>query len=278
MQNERRSKYTNIVFIIIVLISIVVLFLRATPYVSLVKNFVYYLAYPSVDATRQILTVTGSFADSIKSYTALHQENLKYRRLNQELSDRLRYYNAMKTEYDNLIALLQIPKIEYKDTVFARISAREPSQWYQWFIIDKGSAEGLRNDLPVLMLGKNGGLNAVGVIVETYQHSSKIALITNLLSVVPVEIKGKNINCLAEGTNSSTLKITYIPLNADIAKGDEVVASRLSSVFDEGTLIGVIENVSNKPSVDFKDATAKITFDSSVVDMAIILVPRKEAK
>ncbi|MDR2772442.1 MAG: rod shape-determining protein MreC [Elusimicrobiota bacterium] len=276
MRNEKNPRHTNIIFIIIVLVSLITIFLRATPAISLVKKFIYYLAYPSVSTAHQIFLHTGDFAESIKSYVSISQENLTYRRINQELSSKLYNYNQMKREYDSLMDALQIPRSEYKAIVFARISIREPSEWYQWFILDKGAADGLENDLPVFMLMKNGVMCAVGSIVETYEHSAKVVLITNLFSAVPVRIRGKNINSLAEGMNSIGLKITYIPFNADVAVGDVIEVSPLSAIFPPGTLVGVIKSVSTAPSTDFKTALADVVFDKNIVNQVIVIVGQKE--
>jgi rod shape-determining protein MreC len=150
------------------------------------------------------------------------------------------------------------------------------SEWYQWFIIDKGKSDGLYEELPIEVVNKDGELYAVGRIYEVYAHSSKVALITNPLSGVPVEIKGKNINCFAEGMNSGLLKITYIPFDADVAVGDEIIASNLSSVFAPGTLIGVIKDVSKEPSVDFKTANAEPYFLDETLNTIVVLMLEKE--
>ncbi|OEG70561.1 hypothetical protein ATZ36_04095 [Candidatus Endomicrobiellum trichonymphae] len=127
------------------------------------------------------------------------------------------------------------------------------------------------------MLNKeNDILCAAGKIIETYKTSSKIVLITNSISVLPVEIKDKGINCLAEGDNSSLLKITYIPPDADVKPGDEIIVSGLSAVFQKGMPVGIITKVSERVSADFKTATAKVFYAKNILNKAIILVPQKE--
>jgi rod shape-determining protein MreC len=277
MQNEKRAKYTNILFVILITISLIFLFARATPYIRFIKTLAYYIAYPAIDASHKVVSSANIYSENIKSLINAHQENLQYKKINRELSDKLRSYNRMRRQYENLVDLLKMPKIENSRSVFARVSLREPSEWYQWIIIDKGSEDGLYNELPVEALGKDGQICALGRIVETYSHSAKVALVTNLLSVVPVQIKDKNINCLAEGLNSSTMKITYIPFDADIVAGDEIIVSDLSSVFIPATSLAVIKKISNEPSVDFKTAEAKIIFDINDINVVAVFVPIKEA-
>jgi rod shape-determining protein MreC len=274
---NRKSRRTNLIFVVLLLAAMSLVFLQPSAFVRIVKSFVYYMISPSVTAANMVISQTGDIADNVKSIVYVHQENLKYKQENQQLIDKLRHYDAMSIQYNKLIDLIRVPAIQFTKTVFASLLVREPNEWYQWVIIAKGKNDGLYDDLPLEVLTKDGQLCAVGRIVETYDNSAKAALITNVLSVVPVKIKNKNINCLAEGTNTKSLKITYIPFNADVREGDEVVVSGLSSVFSEETPIGVIRKVSKEPTVDFKTATAEIYFEANISQEVIVLVPDKEA-
>lgn len=278
MREIHKSKYTNIVFIILLIIGFSFIIARSTPPVKLIKNFVYYVVYPNINTADQIFKSLGTFSDNIKSIVYIHQENLAYKKKNQELSDKLRNYDIMLARYERAVNLLEIPKIKDKKSVTARVSVREPNEWYQWFIIDKGENSGLSNEMPVTMLMDNGELCAVGRTVETYKNSSKVALITNILSAVPVQVKGKKINCLAEGFNSGFLKITYIPLNANIEVGDEIITSPLSTVFSEGIAVGTILSISEEPTMDFQTAISDVKFDYDTLYEAVILVPDEDIK
>lgn len=278
MRDNQNSKYANIVLIILLLTGFLFIAANLTPPVRLIKNFVYYAVYPNVHAANQIFQSAGNFADNIKSIVYVSQENFLYKQKNQELKDQLHNYEAMVSQYGRLSYLLNIPVIKKVKSVFTRVTVREPGEWYQWFIIDKGKNYGLYNELPVVSPGIDGGLNAVGRIVETYKSSSKVALITNLLSAIPVRVKNKKIDCLAEGFNGRELKVTYIPLYADIEAGDILLASPLSSVFQEGTPVGIITEISKLQSLDFKTATAKVLFDSDDLYEAVVLVPQEDPK
>ena len=251
---------------------------RLTPSVRLIKTFIYYSAYPTVGAANKIYSSAGSLADKFKEIINVREENIKYKQENQELYDKLRNYDAVQKQYESLINLLKITKVRGTISVFARISAREADEWYQWFIIDKGSSEGIYNGLPVTMPDSSGSLVAVGRIYETYVHSAKVALITNALSAIPAEIKGKKIDCLAEGFGSHILKITYIPPNAEVEAGDEVVASPLGTTFPPGMPIARIISVSRETDTDFKTALAAVLFESNAVYTAVVLIPQDGSK
>ncbi len=278
MRDNKQSRFANLVFVILLIIGFTFIIVRSTPSVKLIKDFIYYAAYPNVRTANHIFQSAGNFADNIKSMVYIRQENLAYKHKNQELADQLRNYDAMRAQYENLADLLKIGKIKNTVTVFAKVAIREPNEWYQWFIIDKGKNAGLLNELPVAMMRDDGSLCAVGRIVETRENSAKVAFITNSLSAIPVQVKGKKINCLAEGFNSNLMKITYIPLNANVEVGDEIIASPLSSVFNEGMPLGVISSVSKTPALDFKTAVAEVFFESDTLYEAVVLVPQENLK
>ena len=276
MQDNQNSRYSNIVLIILLLVGFLFIAANLTPPIKLIKNFVYYVAYHNVSAANQIFQSAGNFASNIKSIVYVSQENNFYKQKNQELTDKLRNYEAMSIQYNELARLLDIAEIRRTKSVFARVSVREPGEWYQWLIIDKGLNHNLYNELPVAVTGPDGALMALGRIVETYKNSAKVALITNSLSAVPAKIKNKKIDCLAEGSNSGLIKITYLPLHADIEVGDEIVTSPLSSVFPEGMYMGAVTSVATQPALDFQTATAEVMFDSGSLYEVIVLVPEEE--
>ncbi|MDR0800102.1 MAG: rod shape-determining protein MreC [Endomicrobium sp.] len=277
MCRHQKSRYENIIFAVLLLVGFFLITCRFAPPVKLIKNLVYYISYPTLRTADYIFHSVGSFAANVKKVVYIHQENIAYKRENQKLADKLRDYDAMSEKYESLSRLLKLAKIKSAESVFAGVSFRSPDEWYQWFIIDKGETDGLYNGLPVAVLNKrDDALCAAGKIVETYRTSSKVALITNSISVIPVEIKGKSVNCLAEGFNTSLLRITYIPSGAGVGPGDEIVVSGLSAVFQKGMPVGVIKNVSKETSSDFKTATAEAFYETGVLYEAIVLIPRAE--
>ncbi|BAV58677.1 hypothetical protein AGMMS49953_00400 [Endomicrobiia bacterium] len=277
MCQHQESKYENIIFVFLLLIGFFLIAGRLTSPVKLIKNLVYYISYPTLRTADCIFRSMETFADNVKAIVYTHRENIVFKQKNQELTDKLRSYDAISEECNNLSRLLKLTKIKNIICVFAGISFGALDERYQWYILDKGGADGLYNELPVAMLNKENDILCVsGKIIETYKTSSKVVLITNSISILPVEIKDKGINCLAEGSNSSLLKITYIPFDADVKPGDEIVVSGLSAVFQKGMPVGVITAVSEGVSADFKTATAKVFYENNILNKAVVLVPQKE--
>ena len=90
--------------------------------------------------------------------------------------------------------LLNIKETKLSTPVFANVIVREPTQWYKSVIIDKGSKDGIEADNPVVAVLTDGQTCVFGIISEVYSSNSKVALITNPLFSVPVQIKDLNLN------------------------------------------------------------------------------------
>ncbi|MDR1474266.1 MAG: rod shape-determining protein MreC [Endomicrobium sp.] len=279
MHKTHKTRHGNLIFAVLLVFGLALIIGRSSSYVNLIKNLIYYIAYPNIATANNIFRSTVHFADNIKSMVFLYQENLAYEQKNQELEDKIRNYDIISKEYENLSKLLNLEKIKNTQSVFARIIAREPWEWYQWLIIDKGKNNNLKKELPVLVFNKKKNtLCAMGKILEVYKSSSKVVLITNPIYEFPVGIKDKGINCLSEGFNSNLVKITYIPSDADVKPGDEIVVSELSSVFPKDVPVGVIKEVMEESYVDFKTATAEVYFESNVIYDVVILVPQENMR
>lgn len=279
MNAYQKSKYENIVFVVLLLVCFVLIFSRSFGALNSIRPFIYYLVYPSVNIANNICTKTDGFAQNIKALIYSHQENILYKQKNKKLSDKLRNFELINQEYETLLKLVKLNIMEDTTSIYARIVVREPSSWYQSFIIDKGLEDGLYNELPVLVFDNiRNSFSVMGIITETYRTSSKVALITNAESVFPVEIKDKSMVCLLEGCGSNLTRITYISQSVSVKAEDELVVSKMSACFPGGVSVGVIKEVIQGSDMDFQTATAEVFFDRVSTNIVVILVPSGQKK
>jgi rod shape-determining protein MreC len=270
--NLKRETFVVCCFIVFgaILISV-----RSTPFVKKAKQVFFYVFYQDINTIDYVMSSTGDFMENIKNLIYANEENKKYKEENKELKEKLYNYTSIKKDYDNLLDFLKISPIREADFVFARVLIREPSEYFRWLVIDKGSKDGLRNDLSVGILKKDGFLCVLGRIVETHKDSSKVGLITNPISAVAAKIDGKGIDCLAEGDVANILKITHIPASANVKVGDEILVSEMSNVFQRGMSIGTITSLSEESSLYFKTAFAMPSFKNELITEVIVFVPKE---
>ena len=171
-------------------------------------------------------------------------------------------YEELKQENERLAAALEYKQNnENQELKIAKITGKEPGNWFDVFTIDLGSRDGIKENMPVIT---PDGL--VGRVEEVGLNWSKVTGIIDGRSRISAIMERTRDVGIASGRIgidelSATLRMEYLPLDSDIVEGDIVVTSGLDGVFPKGLVIGSVAgassdtggtNVTIKPNVDFR--------------------------
>ena len=166
-----------------------------------------------------------------------------------------------QSELERLQALYKLDETysEY-DKVAATVISKDPGNWYSTFVIDKGSADGIKVDMNVI---GQGGL--IGIVTEVGNGWAQVRSIIDDESNVSAMIANTSQTCTVTGSllEMDQGKIDFIQLrDADntVTEGDAVVTSNISSKFLTGILIGYIS--------DIKEDSNKLTKSGTIVPAA----------
>jgi rod shape-determining protein MreC len=129
----------------------------------------------------------------------------------------------------------------------ARIIARDPSTWYQKILIDRGKAELIESDMPVLT---PEGL--VGKTTVVSEHSCEVLLLTDencrvsALVAGAKESSGARVQGIVKGERATgqgqpVVGLGFLSKQANLTKGMNVYTSGVGGVFPDGVPIGVID-------------------------------------
>ncbi|MFH1368605.1 MAG: rod shape-determining protein MreC [Elusimicrobiota bacterium] len=261
-------------FLLLTALSVFLLTARLNEYVLNLKSFLFYVFIPSPQAATRTIQVTQKLFGNIGEIVHVHQENITLRK---ELERFVQLENEWKRASDEnlrLRELVNFPRFSRFTQVKAKVISREPDDWFQSVIIDKGKASGLYIDAPVLALTKNRPV-VLGRIGEAYGNSSKVVLITNILSAIPAMISSTGNDGLLEGQDSPRLTLNYLLPDRRYNIGDEVVTSPLSSVFPSGILIGRISDTNDSGEESFKSVVIKPAINLNNLREVVILIPEK---
>ena len=165
----------------------------------------------------------------------------EYRRMRNEL-EKLRFsLNQLKEEKLENVRLRQILRLQEKEEfnfVVAQVIAKEPTNWLNSLIIDKGRDEGLTINQPVMNFS---GL--IGKIVEIGPGTAKVLLISDVNSRVVTLVQRTRQEGILEGTGRGLCRLKYLPIDADVELGDVVVSAGVGGVYPKGLVIGSIESI-----------------------------------
>ncbi|MBD1135148.1 rod shape-determining protein MreC [Pelagibacterales bacterium SAG-MED47] len=138
------------------------------------------------------------------------------------------------------------------DKIFARIIVDHESPFLKSIIINKGSKDGIK-------IGTNiyDQSYLVGRVIEINYKTSRVLLLSDLNSNVPVTIAPQNIQAIVTGTGDNYGQIKYIKdgLSEEIDQDSIVYTSGTGAIFKSGIPVGKLkiidENSSLKFSVNF---------------------------
>lgn len=187
---------------------------------------------------------------------------------NEELKDRLAASVREEVDYKKLEQENQVlrdflgfmERNEYDYKMANIISRGEISGEgnYGYYVIDKGSDEGLKIGLAVV--DSRGAV--VGKVSEVKNNSARVLTVTNKNCKFAASIIGQeNTNGLIYGDLGLTTKMSFIPQAVAVAPGDSVVSSGLEEDIPNGLVIGEVIEVNKESNEVWQEAVIEPSAD-----------------
>lgn len=205
--------------------------------------------------------------EKITPFAALEEENKILHDRVDLLTRMAEEIKAINDDNARLRSLLDFRKMIPYTSIPAQVIGRDPSNWSNSLIIEKGSSSGIKTNMAVM---STRGL--VGRIVEVGKLSSKALLITDPNLKVGVLIRRNRQGGILYGRPGGRCKIIYISLDSDVRPGDKVMTAGFGSVFPKGILIGEIEKVGKEEGRLYKYAILKPSQDLSRLEEVLCII------
>jgi rod shape-determining protein MreC len=202
-------------------------------------------------------------------------DNLALRRENAELHNellRLRERNRALEAEGRLFAESGTAKGEGRP---ARVIGYDPAALYRSITIDRGAADGIAPDQPVV----SGGA-IVGRVLRTGERSSQVLLVTDLNSAVDVlDARTRARGLLVGKRRELALKrerwltqAEYVSASEEIRSGDLLLSSGLDGVFPKGLPVGVVGEVKKDATGLFWQAEVEPYAELNKLEEVLVLV------
>jgi len=142
---------------------------------------------------------------------------------------------ALKRENMRLKAVLNLADGETRPVATARLIGSTAASTRRFAWISVGRLDGVRPGMPV-----SSPLGLIGRVLETGQRSSRVLLLTDPESMVPVRRATDDVVAFAEGRADGMLRLRLINLGINpIKKGDVFVTSGSGGLFRPGTAVAL---------------------------------------
>ena len=186
-------------------------------------------------------SVTGYFA-SIANLRSAQDENDALKQRIQELEVEIKAKEDLTAENARLSQLLELKEKSKYKVLNARIIGRDPSVWFDSSIIDRGSLDGVKINMPVVT---NGGV--VGRVTAVGPLTSQVDLLTRDKSGVGAvvgEVSGSNALGVVVGSSKrDVLEMRYVAGSVEVQVGQSVYTTGQDGIYPAGLKVGEIVQV-----------------------------------
>lgn len=205
-------------------------------------------SYVFIPMQRGLTTVGSWISDKTYELATLKdvmKENEELKAQVNELTDEL---NTLKLEQYDTEDLRELLALDNSYSEYNKLSAsvigKDAGNWFDTFLIDKGSKDGVAVGMNVIT-----GKGLAGIITEVGPNYAKVRAIIDDTSSVSGMVLSTSDNCIIKGnlqTMDDRQMITFSNLKdteGKVAVGDQVVTSYISSEYVQGLLIGYISEI-----------------------------------
>lgn len=213
----------------------------------------------------------SNYFSSIASLRSAQDENGRLKEENYQLQLQVESAKGLTEENQRLKALLDFKDESKLKVLPARIIGRDPSVWFDSSIIDRGSLDGVKLNMPVVA---NGGL--VGRITAVSPLTSQVDLVTrdkSGLGAVIGEIGTSTALGVVAGTSKSdVLEMKYVAGSTEVQVGQPVFTTGQDGIYPPGIKVGdivqIVSGSATTPHQIFIQPAAKL---GSMQEVGVLL-------
>ena len=199
--------------------------------------------YDNIEEQRKIHSAITENIELNKKIDELTQENTKLMADNGELA-RLRELYKLDESYSDY------PKVG------ARVVAKDRTNWFSTFTIDKGTDDGIAVDMNVIGYG---GL--IGIVTDVGKNYATVRAVIDDISRVSAMSLRTGALCRVDGNleqySEGRLILRDVKSDADVNEGDMIVTSNVSTKYLPNILIGYAR--------DLKDDSSRLTKSGYII-------------
>ena len=206
-----------------------------SPRVERFRSAVLDRVVPSMEWVMAPVAGLTRIASDFQSYQRLLEQNADLRRELQQMKAWREAALQLEQENAKLLDLNNVqldPSLTY---VTGIVLADSGSPYRQSVLLNVGERDGIRDGWAVM-----DGIGLVGRIAGVGQETSRVLLLTDTSSRVPIIIQGSGQRALLIGDNSKNPLIEFLESPDSVRPGDRVISSGDGGVFPADLLVGQV--------------------------------------
>ena len=232
LQRGARQKFSLFVLILLSIFIFILDNLNLKP-IKVVRSLINDGVYRVAAVSSSPIKLSTATKDFYVKHIFVYKENETMRAELNELKKKEFESLYLQTENKKLQDIFELEKKSEFKTVAAKVMIDKNSPYLNSVILNKGSGNGIKLGMPVLSEG-----NLAGRIVEVNYMSSRILLLNDLNSRIPVTLE-EGAQAILSGSSFKNPVLEYLPDDYELIEGINIFASGKDGIFAAGTPIGV---------------------------------------
>ena len=255
LNKGNRQKFSLLTLIIISIVILSLEYFKSGPVNQIrmiTKDIIIKSSYVASVPFKSISKTYSSLIDHINMY----DEFEKLKTAETKSKNLILENNFFKEENQRLKKLIDEKNLYEEEFHITKVLLDQKSPYLRSLIINKGFKHGIKLGAAV-----RSDSYFIGKIVDSNYLTSRILLISDLNSKIPVIIEPGSISAILSGTGNNELgEIEYLPENNNIKEGGIVYTSGSDGVISSGIPIGKIIVENNLIKVDYFTDFTQINF------------------
>ena len=216
--------------------------------------------------------IIGKFED-INALFNTYEENKRLKSRLEEFAVLQSEVSTLETENENLRELVDVSEsLRDADPLYATVIARNPDQWEEKIILNRGSSHGIKKNMAVTT-----ARGLIGKVTVVTNNTSEVELLytnnSNYRVAALAQIEGGDAYGLIEGFDAERNELIFkrIDSAANIQEGAKVVTSGLGGIFPKGILVGEVTEITTDDNGLTKLAYVKPAANFSLLETVMVL-------
>ncbi len=210
----------------------------------------------------------SNFADDLSEFRDLRDRNA-------DLEEALAIYQAELAElrekghdYERLAALLDYDRFgpDDREYVTCDVIGLDSTGFVRAFQIDCGRRDGVELLDPVV-----AELGLVGRVVKVSATGAEVLLVTDPNSRVNARLQTSRDDGLVLGQFTGDLVMAYLPIDAQVAEGDQMITNGLGQALPDGLLVGQVMSVALSENELWQEARVRSLVDFDRLEIVQVI-------
>jgi rod shape-determining protein MreC len=201
--------------------------------ISVVRTSVADAVAPVLGTITKPIQSAALFVRDVSGLSELQAENARLEQENLKLREWYQTALLLEAENKSLRELMHV-KIEPENRfITAQILADAGNTFVKSLLVAAGTDDGARKGQAVI-----SGEGVIGRVIESGHNVSRVLLVTDINSRIPVLVEDSRQHAILAGQNDMNPALVHLPPESEIKSGARIITSGYGGIFPPGLPIG----------------------------------------